>query len=82
MGAYINGKRVCQFVDKSPKGYMRNKSLYNNKSYAWIRTNGGGSVTLKNVVMKEVGALSGGNLAYEYIRQRQIAQLDRITVPY
>lgn len=83
MGAYINGRRVCQFIDKSPKPYMQNKSSFGNRSYAWIRTNGGGSITLKNVVMKEIGALSASsNLALEYEKQKQRVELSRITVPY
>ena len=86
LGGYINGKRVCTFLDKSPKGYMMDHALYNKKSYSWIRTNGSGSALLKNVVIKEIGPLSGSNLAYAYNRYRlgygipAMHQYQRITI--
>lgn len=45
--------RVMNRVDDSPKSWMMNRSLYEEKSYLWIRNNSAhGSITVKDVSLE------------------------------
>jgi len=54
MIAYVNGKKVAQGVDKSPKSYMVDTS---KTYYSWIRHNGSKTITMKNASIREIGPL-------------------------
>ena len=52
--AYINGSLVGTAIDKKPTSAMVNKST-NYRS--WIRHNGSGRISMRNVVISEMGSL-------------------------
>lgn len=82
---YIDGKLVCTLSDKNPKGYMRNKGSFDKRSYLWIRTNGGGGVTVRDVVVKEIGPLASARIAYQWpsgLPQDQLMQYYNNYYPY
>lgn len=82
---YIDGKHVCTLSDKNPKGYMRNRNSFNKRSYVWIRTNGGGGITVRDVIIKEIGSLGSANIAYQYpsgLPQDQLMQYYHHYYPY
>jgi hypothetical protein len=50
--AAMNGKNFMNKVDKSPKPYMVDKSLYEKQSYLWVRQNidsGSGEIRIKRL---------------------------------
>lgn len=56
---YNDGKgfiKVAEFSDKAPLPYMKNKALYDKKSYAWIRVNGSDpkEIQIRDVVIKQL----------------------------
>jgi hypothetical protein len=52
---YMDGKgfhKVMDRFDDSPKSWMVNRDLYEDKSYIWIRNNGSGSITVRDVSLE------------------------------
>jgi hypothetical protein len=52
---YMDGKgfhKVMDTFDNSPKPWMVDRNLYETKSYFWIRNNGSGSITIKDVSLE------------------------------
>jgi hypothetical protein len=52
---YMNGNgfhKVMDTFDNSPKPWMVDRNLYETKSYFWIRNNGSGSITIKDVSLE------------------------------
>jgi hypothetical protein len=49
---YIDGNgfhKVMDIFDNSPETWMVDRTLYETKSYFWIRNNGSGSITIRDV---------------------------------
>jgi hypothetical protein len=49
---YMDGNgyyRLMDIFDESPQSWMINRNLYETKSYFWIRNNGSGSITIREV---------------------------------
>ncbi|HKQ22545.1 MAG TPA: hypothetical protein VJS91_10930 [Nitrososphaeraceae archaeon] len=52
---YMDGSgfhRVMDRFDKSPKSWMIDRGLYEDQSYIWIRNNGSGSITVRDVTLE------------------------------
>jgi hypothetical protein len=52
---YLDGNgfhKVMDIFDDSPKSWMVDKNLYAQKSYFWIRNNGSGSITVREVTLE------------------------------
>jgi hypothetical protein len=45
-------QKVMDRFDKSPKSWMVDRDLYENESYIWIRNNGSGSITVRDVSLE------------------------------
>jgi hypothetical protein len=52
---YMDGNgfyKVMDIFDNSPKPWMVDRNLYEAKSYIWIRNNGSGSITVRDVSLE------------------------------
>jgi len=52
---YIDGNgfhKLMDIFDNSPKSWMVDRNLYETKSYFWIRNNGSGSITVRDVSLE------------------------------
>ncbi|MFN2435169.1 MAG: hypothetical protein ABR515_07320 [Nitrososphaeraceae archaeon] len=52
---YMDGngfQKVMDIFDTSPKSWMVDRNLYEAKSYFWIRNNGSGSITIRDVSLE------------------------------
>jgi hypothetical protein len=52
---YMDGngfQKVMDIFDRSSKSWMIDRNLYETKSYFWIRNNGSGSITIKDVSLE------------------------------
>jgi len=52
---YMDGNgfyKVMEIFDSSPKPWMVDRNLYETKSYIWIRNNGSGSITVRDVSLE------------------------------
>lgn len=52
---YMDGKgfqKVMDRFDGSPKSWMVDRDLYESESYVWIRNNGSGSITIRDVSLE------------------------------
>jgi hypothetical protein len=44
--------KVMDIFDNSPKSWMVDRNMYEAKSYFWIRNNGSGSITIRDVSLE------------------------------
>jgi hypothetical protein len=52
---YMDGNglhKVMDIFDNSPEQWMVDRNLYEAKSYFWIRNNGSGSITIRDVSLE------------------------------
>ena len=52
---YMDGDgfhKVMDIFDSSPEPWMVDKNLYEAKSYFWIRNNGSGCITIRDVSLE------------------------------
>jgi hypothetical protein len=52
---YVDGNglhKVMDIFDNSPEPCMVDRNLYEAKSYFWIRNNGSGSITIRDVSLE------------------------------